>query len=56
MKEANSFLKTAIILTLALVMVCVFMPEWGVAQVLIVLLIALLAAAQWGLFIYLKKH
>ncbi len=55
MKEAKSFLKTAIILTLALVVVCVCMPEWGVAQVIIVLLIALLAAAQWALFFYVRK-
>lgn len=56
MKEAKSFLKTAIILTLAVVVVCVFMPKWGIAQILVVLLIAVLAAAQWALFFYLKKH
>ena len=55
MKTSKTFLKTAIILTAALVMICVCMPEWGAAQIIIVLLIALLAAGQWILFFYLNK-
>ncbi len=55
MKSNKAFLKTAIILTIALVVICVFMPEWGVAQVMIVLLVGLLTAAQWALFFYLRK-
>ena len=56
MKTSKAFLKTAIILTAALVMVCVFMPEWGAAQIIIVLLMALLAGGQWFLFFYLRKQ
>lgn len=53
--SAKPFLKNAVILTAAMVMVIVFMPEWGVAQVIIVLLVALLAAAQWLLWAYMRK-
>ncbi len=56
MKSSKAFLKSGIILTLALVVICVFMPEWGVAQILIVLLVGVLAGAQWALFFYLRKH
>lgn len=55
MKSAKAFLRTAIILTIALAVICVFMPEWGVAQILIVLLVVLLTATQWALFFYLRK-
>ena len=56
MKSNNkAFLRTAVILTIALVVICVFMPEWGAAQIIIVLLVGLLAAAQWALFFYLRK-
>lgn len=52
MKQGNrkSFLRNAIILTAALVMLCVCMPEWGAAQVIVVVLVALLAGFQWALF------
>lgn len=43
------------ILTLALVMICVFMPEWGIAQIIVVLLVAVLAGFQWFLFFYLRE-
>ena len=56
MKTSKAFLKTAVILTLALIMICVFMPEWGVAQILIVALVALLAGLQWFLFFYLRNQ
>lgn len=57
MKQGNykSFLKSAIILTLALIMLCVLMPEWGAAQVVIIALVALLAGFQWFLFFFLRK-
>ncbi len=55
MKNAKSFLRSAIILTIALVIICVFMPEWGVVQIVIVLLVALLTGFQWFLFFYIKK-
>lgn len=55
MKNAKSFLRSAIILTIALVIICVFMPEWGVVQIVIVLLVALLTGLQWFLFFYIKN-
>lgn len=55
MKNNRTFLSSAIILTLALVLICVFMPEWGVAQILIVILVAILAAAQWVLYFWIKR-
>lgn len=55
MKKNNAFLKPAIILTLALAVICVFMPEWGIAQIIVIVLVALLAAFQWFLFFYLRE-
>lgn len=55
MKNSKSFLKSAVILTAALVMICVFMPEWGAVQIVIVLLVALLTGLQWFLFFYIKN-
>ncbi len=57
MKQGNykSFMRNGIVLTLALVMLCVLMPEWGAAQVIVVILLALLAGFQWFLFFYMKK-
>lgn len=57
MKQGNSksFLRNAIILTLALVMLCVLMPEWGVAQVIVIILVAVLAGFQWFLFFFMKN-
>ncbi len=54
-KSTGIFLKNAVILTLALLVVIIFMPEWGVAQIIIVLLIAILAAGQWVLWVYMRK-
>lgn len=55
MKNAKSFLSSAIILTAALVLICICMPEWGVMQIIIVLLVALLTGFQWFLFFYIKN-
>lgn len=55
-KQAKSFLRSAIILTLATAVVILFMEEWGVVQVVIALLLALLTAGQWALFIYLMRN
>ena len=41
--NAKPFLKNAVLLTVILGIIIFFMPEWGVAQVTIVLLVALLA-------------
>lgn len=53
--NSKAFLNSALILTAALVIICIFMNEWGIPQVIIVILVALLAAAQWFLYFYLKK-
>lgn len=55
-KNEKSFLRNAVILTLALLAIILFMPEWGAMQVVIVLLVAILAGAQWALFVYIKKN
>lgn len=56
MKQGSnkSFMRNGIILTLALVMLCVLMPEWGAAQVIVVILVALLAGFQWLLYFFMK--
>ena len=53
--NSKAFLRNAIILTIALAVIIVFMNEWGAVQVIIVVLVAALAAGQWALFIYLKR-
>ena len=53
--NARPFLKNAVLLTVILGVIIFFMPEWGVAQVIIVLLVALLAGGQWALWVYMKK-
>ena len=52
--NAKSFLRNAILLTIALVVIVIFMREWGAAQIIIVLLVAGLAGMQWFLFFYMK--
>lgn len=51
----KSFLRNAVILTIALVMLCVLMPEWGAAQVAVVVLMSLLAGFQWFLYFFMKR-
>ena len=53
--NAKPFLKNAVLLTVILGIIIFFMPEWGVAQVIIVLFVALLAGGQWALWIYMRK-
>ena len=50
----KSFLRNAIILTLALAMLCIFMPEWGAAQVIIIILMVILSGFQWCLYFFMK--
>ena len=50
----KSFLRNAIILTLAFAMLCILMPEWGAAQVIVVILMALLAGFQWFLYFFMR--
>ena len=53
--NAKPFLKNAVLLTIILGVIIFFMPEWGVAQVIIVLLVALITAGQWALWAYMRK-
>ena len=53
--QAKPFLKNAVLLTAILGVIIFFMPEWGAAQVIIVLLVALLAGGQWALWAYMRK-
>ena len=53
--QAKPFLKNAVLLTIILGVIIFFMPQWGVAQVIIVILVALLTAGQWALWVYMKK-
>ena len=54
-KDAKPFLRNAAILTAATVLVAVLMNEWGAAQIVVIALLSLLSAGQWGLFLYMKK-
>ncbi len=54
MKTNKSFLRSAIIISIALVFMCIVMPDWNAASVIAVVIVALLAAFQWVLFFYLK--
>lgn len=51
--QAKPFLRNAVILTIALVIVGLMMNSWGV---LIMVLLAVLTAGQWLLYFYMKKH
>ncbi|MGN1338955.1 MAG: hypothetical protein ACI4WS_01555 [Oscillospiraceae bacterium] len=55
-KNAKVFLRNAILLTAVTVLIILLMEQWGVAQVIIAVLLALLSAGQWGLYLYMKKH
>lgn len=54
--QAKPFLRNAVILTIALVIVGLMMNSWGVVQILIMVLLAVLTAGQWLLYIYMRKH
>ena len=54
--QAKPFLRNAVILTIALVIVGLMMNSWGVVQILIMVLLAVLTAGQWLLYFYMKKH
>lgn len=54
-KDAKPFLRNALIITAATILVAVLMNDWGVAQVMIIILLALISAGQWALFFYMKK-
>jgi len=54
--QAKPFLRNAVILPIALVIVGLMMNSWGVVQILIMVLLAVLTAGQWLLYFYMKKH
>ena len=54
-KDAKPFLRNALILTADTVLVALLMNEWGAAQIIIIVLLALISAGQWALFLYMKK-
>ncbi|MGN0686652.1 MAG: hypothetical protein ACI4KA_00935 [Oscillospiraceae bacterium] len=54
--SAGTFLKNALMLTAAMLIIIAFMPEWGVPQVIIVLIVAMLSGVQWALWIYMRKN
>lgn len=54
--KKRTFLSSALILTAALILVCVFMPQWNAGSIVAVVLIALLCAFQWGLFFWTRKQ
>lgn len=55
-RNSKVFLRNAVILTLATVIIILLMNSWGPAQVIISVLLVLLAAGQWALFAYMRKH
>ena len=54
--QAKPFLRNAVILSIALLIVGLLMNTWGVAQILIMALLAVLTAGQWLLYFYMRKH
>lgn len=52
---SKTFFRNAVLMTLADLVIILFMQEWGIAQVIIVLLVTLLAAGQWLLWAYMRK-
>ena len=54
-KDAKPFLRNALILAAATALVALLMNEWGAAQIIIIVLLALISAGQWALFLYMKK-
>ena len=54
--NAKPFLRNAVILTAATVIIALLMNSWGAAQVIVMILMAALSAAQWELFAYMRKR
>lgn len=51
----RKFLINAVLLTIATIMVGVMMPSWGVAQIVIIALLALISGFQWVLWFNIRK-
>lgn len=54
-KDAKPFLRNAVILTAATALIGILMNQWGTAQIMIIILLAVLSAAQWALFFYMRR-
>ncbi len=54
--QAKPFLRNAVIMTIAAVLIALLMNSWGAVQIIIVILVALLAAGQWALYFYMRKR
>ena len=54
--QAKPFLRNAVIMTIAAAVIALLLQSWGAVQVIIVILVALLAAGQWALYFYMRKH
>lgn len=54
-KDAKPFLRNAVILTAATALIGILMNQWGAAQIMIIILLAVLSAAQWALFFYMRR-
>lgn len=54
--QAKAFLRNAVLMTIAAAVIAFMISSWGAAQVIIILLVALLAAGQWALYFYMRKH
>lgn len=55
MKKKKTFLSSALILSAALVLLCMFMPDWNPGSIAAVVLVAILCAFQWALFVWTKN-
>ena len=53
--DSKPFLRNALIVTAATILIAVLMNRWGAAQIIIILLLALISAGQWALFFYMRK-
>lgn len=54
--QAKAFLRNAVLMTIAAAVIAFMISSWGAAQIIIILLVALLAAGQWALYFYMRKH
>lgn len=53
--SVKRFLTNAILLTLATVLVSVFMPSWGIPQIIVVILMGIISTFQWFIVFFFSK-
>lgn len=54
-RDAKPFLRNALLITAATVIIALLMNEWGAAQIIIIALLAVISAGQWAMFIFMRK-